>query len=1410
MEVALRVAPWTLTFIHAVCIALQHSPVKCHNLGLWLLSPAFFLAISSIPRLKHLSTFIQHSPGDVAVLLAINILAAIGLAIASISLPRRPDVFHNNVDIDRQWTVSVINRLTWSWIQPLLNHAALQRDVDVSDVPQADSRLRSQGLKSQWDDLKQHASLFRQLVAAYKGKIAFLWAVTLVRCVISILPFWLMLRIINILEGETARSGHVQLMSFVLCMALSNLLDSWMEGWSYWYSLSSLALPIRSQVSGLIFDKVLRRKNIRAASPNDSSSGSEDDGASPEDTAAFKSHQAVVNLVGIDTERLSYFFQYHFLIITGIVKLIVFSAFLLQILGWIPLVSGITAWIVTLPLNIRFSGKVLTESRSLMKHRDTKLSRIQEVLLGIRQIKFSALEAQWEKRILALREAELSTLWKFFLADSGLFACWVISPVLLAIASLTAYVLLHGILLPSVAFVSIGVFNTLEITLGSLPELFTLGLDSLVSLKRISTYLDKPEKQTIITFGAVISFDNASISWPTDGKAPEQEKFVLDKLHLSFPDHALSIVSGKVGTGKTLLLSAILGEADLLQGSIRVPKAMNFENNTTEDWIIPGSIAYVSQTPWLENRSFRNNILFGLPLHQTRYNKVLEACALLEDLASLPDGDNTELGPNGINLSGGQKWRITLARAVYSQAGILLLEDIFSAVDSHVGAWIYDRCLTGDICRGRTRIVVTHHLALAISGASFIVELGDGGVVYSGPPKRQAELPCRRLEGRGESTSDTEHSVTESDQTLNVTNVPESPSAEPTAAPRKFMQEEIRQKGTVKGGIYMTYMRGSGGLYLWAVCIGIYLAYQAGILGRAWCLRIWTAQADTNADSSRISGHHIPGSAFSTQQLLFRSSSHTTPHPDVLFYLKLYISISVGTAVIGILRYISSYFLAVRASRALFKKMLFAVMHAPLRWLDTVHTGRILNRFTADFNTVDERLTMTWSLFFSNLLRLISICIASCFASAYLIPPAFILLSFGAVTGSKYLAASRPLKRLESNAKSPVFELFNTTLAGISTIRAFQRTQNYLEQMHENLDAWVMTTFYIALANRWMSFRMALITALFSIAVGIVIVVKPIDAALAGLALSFVLDFSESLRWTIRCYGDMELEMNSMERIVEYMNLYTEPLGGVKPAVAWPTSGSLELKELEVAYALDLPPVLKGLSLRIRHGERVGVVGRTGAGKSSLTLALFRFLEARSGSIAIDGVDISKLALNDLRSRLSIIPQHPVLFSGTVRSNLDPFGEYTDAQLYDALVRVHLISVEDSANISIFRNLSSPISESGGNLSQGQQQLLCIARALLAPSKIIVLDEATSAIDVATDTLIQQSIREWFTNRTMIVIAHRLSTVADFDKVLVLDGGRMVEFGTPRELWEKNGGFRGMCESTGDSEKENLRKIIMR
>ena len=476
--------------------------------------------------------------------------------------------------------------------------------------------------------------------------------------------------------------------------------------------------------------------------------------------------------------------------------------------------------------------------------------------------------------------------------------------------------------------------------------------------------------------------------------------------------------------------------------------------------------------------------------------------------------------------------------------------------------------------------------------------------------------------------------------------------------------------------------------------------------------------------------------------------------------------------------------------------MTFTVLRAPLRWLDTVPVGRILNRFTADFEQIDSDMGGNLGLFSYEVLQVMGTTISAVIVAPVTLPIALVLLAICGYATSWYLTGARGMKRLESVTKSPILEIFGTTLTGISTIRAYDKTEKYIERMLERIDAHARATWHIWLFNRWIGLTLNIVGSLFATAVAAFVMFAGIDASLAGFVLAFALQYSSTIVWATRFYSEVDLSMNSVERVREYSHLPIEPQGGeIAPPAAWPTAGRLEVKDLVVGYAPDLPPVLKELSFTVAPGTRVGVVGRTGAGKSSLTLALFRFLEARSGSVVIDGVDVSKIPLHDLRSRLAIIPQDPVLFSGTIRSNLDPFDEHDDTDLSDALSRVHL-------NLP----LTGPISESGLNLSQGQRQLLCLARAIVRRPKILVLDEATSAVDKETDTLIQRSIRSEFGGATLLVIAHRLSTIADFEKVLVMDAGKGVEFGAPAELARKKGVFWGLVESSG--EKEGLLKLM--
>lgn len=1039
---------------------------------------------------------------------------------------------------------------------------------------------------------------------------------------------------------------------------------------------------------------------------------------------------------------------------------------------------------------------------------------------------------------------------------------------MLAAVALGTYAIIHGSLSPSIAFTTLSVFQALDMTLAVIPGVISEYFDARVSIERVEKYLNSVENEQYTQAGSTVSFHNADIAWPTEHEEPDENQFSLQRLNISFPKNELSIVSGKTGSGKSLLLASILGEADLRSGIIQVPHGPRTDERldhqaNASNWHVEGSLAFVAQIPWIENATIKDNILFGLPFDSLRYRKTLSVCALQKDLEMFTDGELTDIGANGINLSGGQKWRVSFARALYSRASILILDDVFSAVDTNVGRQLFEEALTGELGRGRTRILVTHHVALCVSKAKYLVLLGNGGVLHAGMTdelQKNDGLKAILAQDVEEEQRQTKEEVQTqispeiddgeglqyvTDQLRRRSSITEQNDAglESMKAPKKFMKEETRERGAIQYKIYAEYIKASGGLPHWILILVVFAVSLIVILGRSWWISVWTRSHYTKAVSvSNLFRHQV------YLQHLKEELSVMQIDKNLWFYLSVYLAWSVACT-IGASRYFLIFLGSIRASKDLFQQLTYSVLRAPLSWLDTVPLGRILNRFTVDFNMIDSRISIDLAFMLHNIIQAVSVVIASMFVSLWMIVFTLILLASYMHYVLRYLHGARDVKRIESNCKSPIFDFFGETLIGISTIRAFDKMKIYEQRMYRKIDTYAQAYWHTWLFNRWMSLRLNILGAVFiTITAILIITIRRIDASLAGFALSFVLEYTVMLVWALRQYTSVELDMNAMERIIEYSNNPIEDQSGEPAPAAWPTEGGLEVIDLVVGYAPHLPPVLKGLSFSVKRNQRVGVVGRTGAGKSTLTLALFRFLETREGVILIDGLDISKLRLQDVRSRLAIIPQDPVLFSGTVRSNLDAFDQHADEELRDALKRVHLIpdTIDDehslSANPSGTKNsnpsqhnkntrlhLHSPISESGLNLSQGQRQLLCLARAIVQRPKILILDEATSAVDRETDALIQRSIREEFWDSTLIVIAHRLSTIADFDRILVLREGRKVEWGGPRELMERGiedtvmgdgmvrdgkgegeeedkGVFRKMVEESG--EKEVLERII--
>ncbi|KAG0240918.1 hypothetical protein BGW41_006574 [Actinomortierella wolfii] len=996
-------------------------------------------------------------------------------------------------------------------------------------------------------------------------------------------------------------------------------------------------------------------------------------------------------------------------------------------------------------------------------------------------------------------------------------------------------------------------------------------------------------------------------------RVEDTDRFALRNINVTFPVGEMSIICGPTGSGKSSLLMALLGEMDVLTGKIYLPRrAAGSHELDPVTGLMNDGIAYVSQQAWLQNASIRDNILFGSKYEESRYNEVIRVCALERDLEILEDGDMTEIGEKGITLSGGQKQRVSLARAIYSRARHVLLDDCLSAVDAHTAEHIYTQCLIGPIMEHRTCILVTHHVRLCIATAKHLVVMNNGMIEIQGTVQelRDKGVLARIMDEEEEHnvppTSDDEtvgddeelgaamnlskpELVRRKSSAVNKKRTDREEAPVPAKDAKKLVQEETRQEGSVKWEIYKIYLNAVGGIPFWLVLVLSFAVARLINMGETLWVREWTNSYADSAFMRFMTTNLYKSFGMSTFQHAFSSipsdipdynnagygHSHDNmtgfslaePKHSTNYYLAIYALVSLAGSLAHIGTTVICLYGSLRAARILYRKLLYSVVRAPLRFFDTTPVGRIMNRFGNDFETVDSVIANN----FSQALELV-ISIASIFVLLTLITPLFVVIAAVisvayVYVGRLYINTSRELKRLHSVSRSPIYSLFGETLAGVSVVRAFGAQGRFMAKLLTTIDNSNRPFYFLWIANRWLSVRSDSIGAVVTLSSGIFILMNTvaIDAGTAGLALTYALEFVNLVNFLTREYTQLEVDLNSVERITEYSVMPQEPpaiVEGRRPPAAWPTGGSIEVKDLEIKYAPDLDTVLRGISFDVKPGEKVGVVGRTGSGKSTLALSLFRFVEPTAGSIHIDGINICDIGLDDLRSRLTIIPQDPMLFKGTIRSNLDPFGNYEDHELWETLRRVHLIgpavaeaatgtaspsgnSVHEGAasgelstgvstaagsgtatpvgngvNVS-FSSLDNPVSEGGANFSQGQRQLLCMARALLRNTKICIMDEATASVDFASDAKIQKTIREEFSNSTLICIAHRLRTIITYDRVLVLDHGKIKEYDTPANLllgkgWDAAGvatsssagvtdyvgeektQFREMCERSGE------------
>ncbi|KAJ7785356.1 multidrug resistance-associated ABC transporter [Mycena maculata] len=1236
-------------------------------------------------------------------------------------------------------------------------------------------------------------------------------------------PFFLRM-LLAYLEDDPERENTAWGWVWVFSLFTTNVLSYLLTGQLWSLSTTTLQVRLRTQLNSILFAKTLVRKDVASSAPPPTSSKDKDKDdtkaapAEKDDEEDFSSKAQIMTLMTTDVDRVAEFAWHLFTLVDSPIEIVVGSIFLYKLLG-VSSLFGLAVTCLFLPLN-HFAGKIVVGAQdNLMKARDERVALMNEILGGIRMLKFMAWERSFEARVIKVREKELRFQKLNYTIEVLWNAIWNGSPMLVTLVAFWHYaVVRREILTPSTAFTSVSLFNEMKFALNALPETLINLLQSLVSLRRIEKYLGTAEVTAVPPLeqqSQTIAFQSCTVTWPQDRTAASasasatpsaastpRHKFILVDLSLQFPPGQLSLICGKLGSGKTLLLLALLGEADLLTGQMLCPRspmnslaAFTDVHVSKEEWVVEGMCAYVPQAAWLRNASIKENILFSLPYDEERYRLALEVCALVSDLEILEDGDEAEIGERGVNLSGGQKARVSLARAVYSRASILLLDDVLSAVDAHTAHHLYHSCLRGELMTGRTVILVSHHVQLCAPGAAYIVALDNGRVQFEG--NRDDFQSSGVMTGLVQSTTANEEEQTEvAIEGTDKLQAEGSDDAQSTAvsspvaskveknAPRKLIEEEKRAVGRVAKDVWATYIKACGGAGYWSLFILVFVVAALGpVLENGW-VSYWS-----RGDESK----------------------------SAVYYITVY---AIVRLLLTTLRWFVLYQGSIHASTVLYKRLLEAVLFANIRFHDTVSRGRVLNRFGKDFEGIDSNLSDNFGRATMYFISSITTIITISFVGGIPFVVASLLTGIFYYNVAKvYGQASRDMRRLGKLTRSPLYSMYSETIAGVAILRAFGAPSKFLRDMLRCVDTNSNPYYWLWGVNRWLSIRFNILSSLIMGLIALMAVLNgSISASLAGFALAFANTITNDLLFLVRRFVGLEQSMVALERVKEYSELTREAPEFVepRPPASWPSNGAIRCEDLVIRYAPELPPVLHSLTFDINPGEKVGILGRTGSGKSTLALSFFRFVEPTEGKIVVDGLDISQVGLTDLRSRITIIPQDPTILSGSLRSTLDVFEEYEDAEIFESLRRVHLIPSDDTpeedanvVNANMFRNLDSSVSEGGENFSTGEKQLLCMARAILKRSKILVMDEYVSfSVDYATDELIGKTIRQEFAESTILTIAHRLRTVIDYDRVMLLDQGRIAEFDRPAVLLRnRNSKFYALCKATGKEEFAMLKKM---
>ncbi|XP_050642858.1 ATP-binding cassette sub-family C member 10 isoform X6 [Macaca thibetana thibetana] len=1353
-----------------------------HSLALWVLShsshghsrgPLALALVALLPAPALVLTVLWHCqrgtllppllPGPVArlclLILQLAALLAYALGWAAPGGPREPWAQEPLLPEDQEPEVaedgeSWLSHFSYAWLAPLLARGAcgeLQQPQDICRLPhRLHPTYLARVFQSHW---QEGARLWRALYRAFGRCYLTLGLLKLVGTMLGFSGPLLLSLLVGFLEEGQEPLSHGLL--YALGLASGAVLGAVLQN-QYGYEVCKVKLQARGAVLNILYRKTLQLGPSRPPTGE------------------------ALNLLGTDSERLLNFAG-SFHEAWGLPLQLAITLYLLYQQVGVAFVGGLILALLLVPVNKVIATRIMASNQEMLRHKDARVKLVTELLSGIRVIKLCGWEQALGARVEACRARELGRLRVIKYLDAACVYLWAALPVVISIVIFITYVLMGHQLTATKVFTALALVRMLILPLNNFPWVINGLLEAKVSLDRIQLFLDLPNHNPQAYYSpdpptepsTVLELHGALFSWDPVGTS--QETFIG---HLEVKKGMLVGIVGKVGCGKSSLLAAIAGELHRLRGRVAV-------------WGLSKGFGLATQEPWIQFATIRDNILFGKTFDAQLYKEVLEACALNDDLSILPAGDQTEVGEKGVTLSGGQRARIALARAVYQEKELYLLDDPLAAVDADVANHLLHRCILGMLSHS-TRLLCTHRTEY-LERADVVLLMEAGHLIQAGPPSEILPLvqPVPKAwwaENGQKSDSATAQSVQNPEKTKEGLEEEQSTSG-------GLLQEESKKEGAVALHVYQAYWKAVGQGLALAILFSL-LLMQATRNAADWWLSHWISQLKAENSSQEVQASTSPASTglFSPQLLLFSPGNLYTPvfplpkaapngSSDIRFYLTVYATIAGVNSLCTLLRAVLFAAGTLEAAATLHRRLLHRVLMAPVTFFNATPTGRILNRFSSDVACVDDSLPFILNILLANaagLLGLLAVLGSGLPWLLLLLPPLSIIYYH---VQRHYRASSRELRRLGSLTLSPLYTHLADTLAGLSVLRATGATYRFEEENQRLLELNQRCQFATSATMQWLDIRLQLMgAAVVSAIAGIALVQHQQGLAnpgLVGLSLSYALSLTGLLSGLVSSFTQTEAMLVSVERLEEYScDLPQEPQGQpLQLGTGWLTQGGVEFQDVVLAYRPGLPNALDGVTFCVQPGEKLGIVGRTGSGKSSLLLVLFRLLEPSSGRVLLDGVDISQLELAQLRSQLAIIPQEPFLFSGTVRENLDPRGLHKDRALWQALEQCHLSEV-----ITSMGGLDGELGEGGRSLSLGQRQLLCLARALLTDAKILCIDEATASVDQKTDQLLQQTICKRFANKTVLTIAHRLNTILNSDRVLVLQAGRVVELDSPATL----------------------------